>query len=133
LIATIILFYFADLAGLRGKARQWFGWLVILGSDLAFGAVTVFEMKRLFVEEWQQQPVVDLSMLLNEIGLGIVLIALAAFLFWRLVDLFVKNGRWSQELAESGSQEAQPDEVRTMFPRKTTRPAASTTSKAALK
>jgi len=38
IIATIILFYFADRMGLKGKARQWFGWFIILGSDLAFGA-----------------------------------------------------------------------------------------------
>ena len=35
IVATIILFYYADMVGLKGKVRQWFGWLVILGSDLA--------------------------------------------------------------------------------------------------
>ena len=30
IIATIILLYYADLVGLKGKVRQWFGWLVIL-------------------------------------------------------------------------------------------------------
>ena len=49
LIATIILLYFADLSGLKGKARRWFGWTVIIMSDLAFGSVTIFSMKRLFV------------------------------------------------------------------------------------
>jgi hypothetical protein len=46
LIAGIILFYAADRLGLKGRVRQWFGWLVILGSDLAFAAVTVFSLKR---------------------------------------------------------------------------------------
>ena len=98
LIATIILFYFADLSGLKGKARQWFGWLVILGSDLAFGAVTVFSMKRLFVEQVSQQKVVNWTMLLTDIGLAGVLVVLAVFLLWRLYDLFLKNGRWADEL-----------------------------------
>ncbi len=98
LIATIILFYFADLSGLRGKARKWFGWLIILGSDLAFGSVTVFSMKRLFVEQVAQQKVVNWTMLLTDIGLAGVLVILAVFLLWRLYDLFLKNGRWAEEL-----------------------------------
>ena len=98
LIATIILFYFADLSGLKGKARKWFGWLVIIGSDLAFGAVTVFSMKRLFVEQIAQQNVVNWTMLLADIGLAGVLVILAVFLLWRLYDLFLKKGRWAEEL-----------------------------------
>ncbi len=98
LIATIILFYFADLSGLKGKARKWFGWLIILGSDLAFGAVTVFSMKRLFVQQIAQQNVVNWTMLLVDIGLAGVLVILAVFLLWRLYDLFLKNGRWAEEL-----------------------------------
>jgi hypothetical protein len=101
IIATIILMYYADLAGLKGKVRKWFGWLVILGSDLAFGAVTVFEMKRLFVTEAQQQPLVNWTMLLNEIGLATVLIVLAMLMIWRLADLFKKSGRWKHELQET--------------------------------
>lgn len=98
LIATILLFYFADLSGLKGKARQWFGWLVIIGSDLAFGAVTVFSMKRLFVEQVAQQNIVNWTMLLTDIGLAGVLVILAVFMLWRLYDLFLKNGRWAEEL-----------------------------------
>lgn len=108
IIATIILFYYADLAGLKGKVRQWFGWLIIIGSDLAFGAVTVFSMKRLFVSESAQQPVVNWTMLLNEIGLASVLVALAAFMLWRLFDLFKKDGRWAKELAEAGPTASTP-------------------------
>lgn len=101
IIATIILFVYADLAGLKGRLRRWFGWIVIIGSDLAFGAVTVFNLKRLFVSEAAQQPVVDVTMLLNEIGLAAVLLALAALMVWRLVDLFRRDGRWRKELAEA--------------------------------
>jgi hypothetical protein len=100
LIATILLFYFADLAGLKGKARKWFGWLVIIGSNLAFGAVTVFSMKRLFVDQAAQQGLVNWTMLLTDIGLAGVLVILAVFLLWRLYDLFLKNGRWSDELRQ---------------------------------
>ncbi|MFN2282008.1 MAG: hypothetical protein ACK2TZ_09110, partial [Anaerolineales bacterium] len=98
LVATIILFYFADMSGLKGKIRQWFGWLILIGSDLAFGAVTVFSMKRLFVDQSAQQGVVNTTMLLTDIGLAAVLVVLALFMLSRLYDLFLKNGRWAQEL-----------------------------------
>jgi Sec-independent protein translocase protein TatA len=97
LIATIILFYYADRSGLRGKLRQWFGWSIILMSNLAFGAVTVFSMKRLFVAETEQQDVVNWTMLLADIGLAMILVILAVFLIWRLCDLFRAKGRWLEE------------------------------------
>jgi len=110
IIATIILFYFADLAGLKGKARKWFGWLVIIGSDLAFGAVTIFSMKRLFVTESAQQPLVNWTMLVADLGLALVLTVLALFMIWRLADLFKKDGRWTEELEEAGiTQEGEPE------------------------
>jgi hypothetical protein len=99
LIATIILFYFADLSGLKGKARKWFGWLLIIGSDIAFGSVTVFSLKRLFVEATAQQSLVNTTMLLTDIGLAAVLVILALFLIWRLYDLFRNKGHWAAELA----------------------------------
>ncbi len=99
LIATIILFYFADLSGLKGKARKWFGWIVIIMSDLAFGSVTIFSMKRLFVTEAEQQTIVNWTMLLTDIGLALVLVALALFMIWRLYYLFQEKGYWSHELA----------------------------------
>ncbi len=105
LVATIILFYYADLAGLKGKARQWFGWVVIIGSDLAFGAVTVFAMKRLFVAESAQQGLVNWTMLLADIGLAAVLVVLAILMIWRLADLFKKKGLWTTELEETGYEE----------------------------
>lgn len=109
IIATIILFYYADLAGLKGRARQWFGWLVILGSDLAFGAVTVFSMKRLFVSESAQQPLVNWTMLLTDIGLATVLLVLAGLMVWRLLDLFKRRGRWAEELEEAGLALSEPE------------------------
>ena len=106
IIATILLLYYADLVGLKGRVRQWFGWGVILASDLAFGAVTIFELKRLWVSEAAQQPLVNTTMLLGDAGLATVLAALAALMVWRLIDLFKKKGRWANELAEA--KEVQP-------------------------
>lgn len=101
IIATIILLYYADMAGLKGRLRQVFGWAVILFSDLAFGAVALFETKRLFVDELSQQGLVDAIMLLADIGLATVLVALAALMGWRLIDLFKKRGRWKDELEQT--------------------------------
>jgi hypothetical protein len=107
LIATIILLYFADLSGLKGKARRWFGWTVIIMSDLAFGSVTIFSMKRLFVSEVEQQGVVNWTMLLTDIGLAMVLVVVAVFMVWRLVDLFRKKGVWTTELSQERQQAAE--------------------------
>lgn len=105
LVATIILLYYADMIGLKGKARKWFGWVVIICSDLAFAAATIFSMKRLFVSESAQQPIVNWTMLIVDLGLAFVLVALALFLLWRLFDLFKKDGHWVNELKESGLDE----------------------------
>ncbi|NOR83647.1 MAG: hypothetical protein GQ526_09160 [Ardenticatenales bacterium] len=43
----------------------------------------------------------DLTMLLADVGLATVLVVLAAFMLWRLVDLFKGKGRWTDELAET--------------------------------
>lgn len=102
IIAIMILFYFADRIGLKGRARQIFGWTIIIGSDVAFASITLFEMKRLFVSEYQQQEIVNTLMLLTDIGLAAVLVMLAGFLVWRLVDLFKPNGLWSREVLEEG-------------------------------
>jgi hypothetical protein len=120
LIATIILLYYADLAGLKGKARRWFGWLVIVGFDLAAAAVTVFSMKRLFVNLSEQQPLVNWTMLLADLGLALVLVVLAVFLLWRLFDLLKRRGRWTQELAEAEletrGQEPRAPQIHPMYP-----------------
>jgi MFS family permease len=105
LVATIILLYYADMVGLKGKARRWYGWVIIIFSNLAFAAVTIFSMKRLFVSESAQQPLVNWTMLLADLGIAIVLVALAMFLIWRLLDLFRKDGHWKEELAEAGFDE----------------------------
>lgn len=97
IIATIILLYYADLSGLKGRLRQWFGWVVIIASDIAFAGVALFETKRLFVDEVFQQPLVDGVMLFMDAGLFMVLIALAALMVWRLIDIFNKKGRWKAE------------------------------------
>ena len=97
LTATILLLYYADLAGLKGKARKWFGWAVILFSDVAFGAVTIYEMRRLLISEGEQQPLINRAILAGDIGVIVLLLALAALMVWRLTDLFKKNGRWREE------------------------------------
>jgi hypothetical protein len=98
IVATIILLYFGDMNGFRGKLRQWYGWSIIILSDIAFGAVTVFEMKRLFVPEAEQQPLVNGLMYAIDFGLGMLMVILAALLVYRLVDLFKNKGRWIEEL-----------------------------------
>jgi hypothetical protein len=105
LVATIILLYYAHMIGLKGKARKWFGWVVIICSDLAFAAATIFSMKRLFISESAQQPIVNWTMVIMDLGLALVLVALAVFLLCRLFDLFKKDGHWSDELEESGLDE----------------------------
>jgi len=100
IVATIILLYYGDMIGLKGKIRQWYGWSIIILSDLAFASVTVFEMKRLFVSEAEQQPLVNALMYMMDFGLGMLLVILAAVLVYRLVDLFKNKGRWTEEQAQ---------------------------------
>jgi hypothetical protein len=98
IIATIILMYYADISGLKGKARKWFGWILIICSDIAFAAVTVFSMKRLFVQEYYQDSIVNWTIIFADIGLSSVLVILAVLLLWRLFDLFKGEGLWKKEL-----------------------------------
>ncbi|HHE71530.1 MAG TPA: hypothetical protein ENL34_04530 [Chloroflexi bacterium] len=104
IIATIILLYYGDIIGLKGKLRKLYGWAIIIFSDLAFASVTIFEIKRLFISEAEQQPLVNTVILLMDIGLGTLLVVLAIVMVWRLTDLFKRQGRWTeegrQELAE---------------------------------
>lgn len=109
LIATIILLYYIDLSGIKGKTRQWMGWIIIIASDLAFASATIFSMKRLFVTEIEQQPLVNATNLLIEIGLGSLLVLLALFLGWRLIDLFTKNGVWNKEYKAETKRNAEAD------------------------
>jgi hypothetical protein len=48
-------------------------------------------------------------MLLMDAGLAIVLLVLAIFLLWRLIDLFRRNGRWSEEYAAERKINAETD------------------------
>jgi len=98
IIATIILLYYGDMIGLKGKIRQWYGWGIIVLSDIAFAAVTVFEMKRLFISEAEQQPLVNALMYAIDFGLGMLLVLLAVVMVWRLIDLFKSRGRWTEEV-----------------------------------
>ncbi len=105
IIATIILMYYGDMLGLKGKVRQIYGWSIIFLSDLALGAVTVFEMKRLFIEEAVQQPLVNTLMYMIDFGLGFLLVLLAIVMVWRLTDLFKPKGRWTEEMTHELSEE----------------------------
>jgi hypothetical protein len=107
IVATIILLYYGDMIGLKGKVRQWYGWSIIVLSNLAFASVTIFEMKRLFISEAEQQPLVNLLMYLMDFGLAMLLLILAVVLVWRLVDLFKARGRWMAETSHELSQEVQ--------------------------
>jgi hypothetical protein len=105
IIATIILLYYGDISGLRGKARQWYGWSIIFFSDIALASVTIFEMKRLFITEAEQQPLVNGLMYAIDFGLGMLLVILAALMIYRLTDLFKNKGRWIEELDQELTQE----------------------------
>lgn len=105
IIATIILLYYGDMLGLKGKLRKIYGWVIIIFSDIAFASVTIFEMKRLFVTEAAQQPLVNTVMLTMELGLGTLLVTLAMVMIWRLFDLFKKKGRWTEESSHELSGE----------------------------
>ncbi|MFT3892441.1 MAG: hypothetical protein QM730_12470 [Anaerolineales bacterium] len=105
IIATIILMYYGDMLGLKGKVRQWYGWSIIFLSDVALGAVTIFEMKRLVVSEATQQPLVNVLMYAIDFGLGMLLVLLAVVMVWRLVDLFKSKGRWTEEQTHELAEE----------------------------
>jgi hypothetical protein len=105
IIATIILLYYGDMVGLKGKLRQFYGWSIIILSNIAFAAVTFFEMKRLFVSEAEQQPIVNVLMYMMDAALALLLVILAVMMAWRLIDLFKKNGRWKAEQEHELSQE----------------------------
>jgi hypothetical protein len=105
IIATIILLYYGDMLGLNGRLRQLYGWGIIFLSDIAFAAVTIFEMKRLFITEAEQQPLVNILMYTMDFALAMLLVILACVMVWRLIDLFKKKGRWSEEVNQELSQE----------------------------
>jgi hypothetical protein len=105
IIATIILMYYGDMLGLKGKVRQLYGWGIIFLSDVALAAVTIFEMKRLFITEAEQQPLVNGLMYAIDFGLGMLLVLLAVVMVWRLTDLFKPKGRWTEEATQELAEE----------------------------
>ncbi len=105
IIATIILFYYADLIGLKGKIRFWYGWLIIIFSDLAFLSVTIYGIRWMFVSESGENLISEWTLKLTELGIPIVLVVLAALMVWRLIDLFKNKGIWMKELKDSKEQE----------------------------
>jgi hypothetical protein len=107
IIATIILMYYGDMIGLKGKIRQLYGWLILIFSDIALAAVTIFEMKRLFIAESVQQPLVNGLMYAIDFGLGLLLALLAVVMVWRLIDLFKKKGRWTEEVEHELAEEVE--------------------------
>jgi len=109
LIATIILFYYLDMSGVKGRMRKLAGWAIIIGSDLAFAGATIFSMKRLFVDAVHQQPVVEETMLAIDFGLGVVLVLLGIFMGWRLIDLFSSDGVWHREFEEEKARVAKQE------------------------
>jgi hypothetical protein len=62
-------------------------------------------MKRLFISEAEQQPLVNLLMYAIDFGLGLLLLLLAIVIVWRLIDLFKPRGRWKEEQAHDLAQE----------------------------
>jgi hypothetical protein len=94
----MILMYYADQVGLKGRMRQWFGWILIIGTDIAFASATLFSTKRLGVSEFGQQSYVDTLMLLMDIGLGATLVLLMFFLIWRLLDMLKTDGSWKKDV-----------------------------------
>jgi len=92
LTGTIILFYImSEIFPLRGKLRKLFGWGLILGSNLAFAMATLFSLKRLWIAEENQQPLVNFYMVLLEIGLGLVLLILGFYMVRLLIKLLGKK------------------------------------------
>jgi hypothetical protein len=100
LIASMILMYYADRVGLKGRVRQWFGWILIIGTDIAFASATLFSTKRLGVSEFGQQSLVDALMLLMDIGLGVTLVLLMLFLVWRLLEMLKTDGSWKKDVEQ---------------------------------
>ncbi|MBC8403020.1 MAG: SUMF1/EgtB/PvdO family nonheme iron enzyme [Candidatus Marinimicrobia bacterium] len=92
LIGTIILFYIlSEVFRIKGKLRNWIGWGIIIGSDLAFAMATLFSLKRLWVSEENQEPIAKFYMLLLEIGLGTAEVILGIIMIYLLVRLLQRK------------------------------------------
>lgn len=92
LTGTIVLFYImSEILPIKGKSRKLLGWGIIIGSDLAFAMITLFSLKRLFVTEETQEPIVKFLMVISEIGMGAMEIILGIYIVWLLIKLFNKK------------------------------------------
>jgi len=92
LTGTIVLFYLlSEVFPLKGKMRKWVGWGIIIGSDLAFAMATLFSLKRLWIAEEVQEPLVNFYMLLLEIGLGTTEVILGIIMVFLLVRLLKRK------------------------------------------
>ncbi len=92
LTGTIILFYLmSEVFPIKGKIRKVFGWSVIIGSDLGFAMMTLFSLKRLWVTEENQESLVNLYMLLTDIGLGLTELVLGIYMVIVLIRFFGKK------------------------------------------
>jgi len=92
LTGTIVLFYImSEILPVKGKLRKWLGWTTIIGSNLAFAMITLFSLKRIWVTEEAQEPLVKWYMVLSEFGLGALEVILAVYLIWLLVKLINKK------------------------------------------
>jgi len=92
LTGTIVLMYIlSEIFPLKGKIRKFVGWTIILASDLAFAMVTLFSLKRLWVSEEAQEPMVRTYMILTETGLGILEVLLSIIMVWLLIRLINKK------------------------------------------
>ena len=92
LIGTIILFYLmSEVFPIRNRLRKILGWSVILGSDLGFAMMTLFSLKRLWVQEENQEGLVTAMMLLTDVGLGITETILGLYMVIVLYRFFGKK------------------------------------------
>ena len=92
LTGTIILFYImGEIFPLKGMVRKLFGWGVILGSDLAFAMFTLFSLKRLWVAEENQQPLVNFYMFFGESGLALLEVILGIYILSLLIKFIGKK------------------------------------------
>ncbi len=92
LIGTIVLFYLmSEVFPVRRKLGNVFGWIIILGSDLAFAAMTIFSLKRLWVLEENQEGFVVAMMVLTDVGLGAMEIVFGIYVIICLWKYFSKK------------------------------------------
>jgi len=88
--AVMMLLLVADRLGVRGWMRQVLGWGILVGANLAFTVAVFYE----FLPPEANR---DWTILYLDISIGLALIVLALFLGWRLVDLFLAQGHWTEE------------------------------------